>query len=255
MHAAGGSSSAGLTAVSASVAALASCYACCWRTPHIDVEESGKRLAAAVLGSAVVQDAAAKSLVHVLVSASESAVHPHMLKAVLVGSECWMYQEHQSVHDGCARLVQAVLADTRTVRAGQDWVADTVTGVTPACSPSRVPPSSPDSSRLSQDHVSAVFDCSLDERLDEKSKSDISRRASEIIADIVSSPAMEHELQRVLRSTLRAPAVQEAAADAVGGIGRLTAAAAAQALLPWRWWGKDGDISSIEMNDQADHSL
>ena len=50
---------------------------------------------------------------------------------------------------------------------------------------------------------------------------------------------MEQQLQRVLRSTLRSSAVQEAAADAVGGVGRLTAAAAAAAvgntLLPWRW--------------------
>lgn len=172
------------------------------------------------------------------------------------------------MHDECVRLLQAVLADTRTARAGQDWVVSQLTP-TPlsdsrAALNARPPSGSPE---LPPENIAAHTAClprkqadgssdddsqiatalagrdslHLEERADAESTREISRRASELMAEIVSSPRMEHELQRVLRSTLRAPAIQEAAADAVGGVGRLTAAAAADAvgrtLLPWRWLG------------------
>ncbi len=139
------------------------------------------------------------------------------------------------MHDGCVRLLQAVLADTRAARAGQDWLVTQLT-TPPACYAQDR--SSGDDSQIAT-ALTGRDSLHLEETADAESKSEISRRASEMMAQIVSSPAMEQELQRVLRSTLRAPAVQEAAADAVGGVGRLTAAAAADAvgrtLLPWRW--------------------
>ena len=173
------------------------------------------------------------------------------------------------MHDGCVRLLQAVLADTRTARAGQDWVVSQLTPTPVSVSPSALNVLSPSGSpELPPENVAATPPCLpsrkqadgsndddrqiapalagrdslyLEKRVNAKSTRKISRLASDMMAEIVSSPRMEHELQRVLRSTLRAPAIQEAAADAVGGVGRLTAAAAADAvgrtLLPWRWLG------------------
>ena len=154
------------------------------------------------------------------------------------------------MHDGCVRLLQKVLGDKRTAQAGQDWLVTqlatppvhSTTNTVPTSDGLQLPQngSSDDSSQITT-ALTGSERLHLEERSDAESTSEISRRASEVMAEIVSSPAMEHELQRVLRSTLRAPAVQEAAADAVGGVGRLTAAAAADAvgrsLLPWMWLG------------------
>ena len=169
------------------------------------------------------------------------------------------------MHDGCVELLQAVLADTRTARAGQDWVVSQLTPTSPSDSHppnkksrvplgnselpreyiatprQRLPIKTEDGSSDGDSQIATAGSLHLEERAAATSTRAISRRASEMMVEIFSSPAMEHELHRVLRSTLRAPAIQEAAADAVGGVGRLTAAAAADAvgrtLLPWRWLG------------------
>ena len=66
-------------------------------------------------------------------------------------------------------------------------------------------------------------------------------------AEILGSPAMEDELQKLVRSTLRAPAVQEAAAEAVGGVSWRTASAAADRVLPWRWQsGRSSGSRSVD---------
>lgn len=148
------------------------------------------------------------------------------------------------MQDGCVRLLQAVLADTRTARAGQDWMKCQLTMNLRTQQPSKVTPPPERTATplgLSEGQVATTLgsvDSRHPEDVVEVEPKDISRHASDMIVEILSSPAMEQELQRVLRSTLRSNAVQEAAADAVGGVGRLTAAAAAgrlQALLPWRW--------------------
>ena len=235
------------------VIAAASAIGCCWAVPELlasAAEERAARAARAVLRDAAVQEAAADSLVRVL--------------------------EHRSVHSGCVRLLQTVLADSRTARAGQQWIGATVNRLTPtprslragdSLGPSAaatesvlMPTGAPDSGASGADsgrplstprflhergdaELAAMLADRGDTERDDASASElesaaeISHRASEMIAEIMSSPAMEHELQRLLRSTLRAPGVQEAAADAVGGIGRRTVAAAAGSLLPWRWSG------------------
>eukprot|EP01046_Picozoa_sp_COSAG06_P060424 COSAG06_NODE_12850_length_1320_cov_18.769861_2_plen_244_part_01 len=228
------------------VIAAASAIGCCWAVPELlasAAEERAARAARAVLCDAAVQEAAADSLVRVL--------------------------EHRSVHSGFVRLLQTVLADSRTARAGQQWIGATVNRLTPmprspragdSLGPSAaatesppMPTSTPDSGASGADSRQPLStprflhergDAELaamladrgsggapaDSERDDASASElesaaeISHRASEMIAEIMSSPAMERELQRLLRSTLRAPGVQEAAADAVGGIGRRTVA-------------------------------
>jgi hypothetical protein len=240
------------------IAAASAIGCCCWAVPELlasAAEERAARAARAVLRDAAVQEAAADSLVRVL--------------------------EHRSVHSGCVRLLQTVLADGRTARAGQQWIGATVNRLTPtprslragdSLGPSAaatesvlMPTGAPESGASGADSGQPLStprflhergDAELAAMLAERgsgapadserddaraseleSAAEISHRASEMIAEIMSSPAMEHELQRLLRSTLRAPGVQEAAADAVGGIGRRTVAAAAGSLLPWRWSG------------------
>eukprot|EP01046_Picozoa_sp_COSAG06_P063875 COSAG06_NODE_15022_length_1103_cov_6.188247_1_plen_240_part_01 len=229
---------AGTVGVIAAASAIGCC--CCWAVPELlasAAEERAARAARSVLRDAAVQEAAADSLVRVL--------------------------EHRSVHSGCVRLLQTVLADGRTARAGQQWIGATVNRLTPmprspragdSLGPSAattesplMPTSTPDSGasgadsgqplstpRFLHERGDAELAAMLADRGDSdrdgasaselESAAEISHRASEMIAEIMSSPAMEHELQRLLRSTLRAPGVQEAAADAVGGIGRRTVA-------------------------------